>query len=150
VDDPPGALGGVRIVRDHHDGLAVVAIESLEQVQNLIAGFAIEVARRLIAQEQRGIVHDGSSNAGALFLAPGELPRVVPRAIGQARAGAAVSAVLFAIVHFSVILAPFYATFALVMCWLLVRTGTLAAPIAAHMTMNGMACVALLLADTTK
>ena len=72
------------------------------------------------------------------------------RAIGQARAGAAVSAVLFAIVHFSVILAPFYATFALVMCWLLVRTGTLAAPIAAHMTMNGMACVALLLADTTK
>lgn len=69
------------------------------------------------------------------------------RAIAQAKAGAAVSAILFAIVHFSLVLAPFYAAFALVMCWLLVRTGSLAAPIAAHMTMNGMACLALLLSD---
>ena len=68
------------------------------------------------------------------------------RAAGFSKVGAALSSVLFAIVHVSPVLAPFYATFAVVMCWLYTRTGTLAGPIAAHMTLNGVACVALLLA----
>jgi membrane protease YdiL (CAAX protease family) len=52
--------------------------------------------------------------------------------------------VFFATVHGSPKLAPFYATFAVAMCWLYARTETLAAPIAAHMTMNSIACTALL------
>ncbi len=68
------------------------------------------------------------------------------RGAGLSKAGVAISAVLFAIVHLIPLLAPFYATFAVVMCWLYTRTGTLAAPIAAHMTMNGLACAALLFA----
>ncbi len=68
------------------------------------------------------------------------------RSAGLSSVGAVLSAVLFATVHLSPILAPFYATFAIVMCWLYTRTGTLAAPIAAHMTLNGVACVALLIA----
>ena len=67
------------------------------------------------------------------------------RAVGMSKTGVALSAVLFAIVHLIPILAPFYAFFAVVMCWLYVRTGTLAAPMAAHMTMNGLACLGLLL-----
>ncbi len=66
-------------------------------------------------------------------------------AAGHTTAGAVTSALLFATVHFSPILIPFYATFALVMCWLLARTRTLAAPIAAHMTLNGVACLSLIL-----
>jgi membrane protease YdiL (CAAX protease family) len=68
------------------------------------------------------------------------------RAAGRSTAGAIISALLFALVHASLLLAPFYATFALVMCWLYARTGTLAAPIAAHMTLNGVACAAVVIA----
>ncbi|MEO5925181.1 MAG: CPBP family intramembrane glutamic endopeptidase [Bryobacteraceae bacterium] len=68
------------------------------------------------------------------------------RAAGLTKVGVVLSAVLFATVHFSLLLSPFYATFAIVMCWLYARTGTLAAPMAAHATMNGIACAALLLA----
>jgi membrane protease YdiL (CAAX protease family) len=68
-------------------------------------------------------------------------------AAGFKVAGAAVSAVLFSIVHVSVLLAPFYAAFAVVMCWLFAKSQTLAAPIAAHMTLNGLACLALVLSQ---
>lgn len=70
-------------------------------------------------------------------------------AAGKGRQGAAISAVLFAFVHLIPSLAPFYAVFAVVMCWLYARTGTLAAPIAAHATMNGLACLALLVAGSS-
>lgn len=64
-------------------------------------------------------------------------------AAGLTNAGMATSAVLFALVHLSPLLLPFYATFAWVICRLFARTGTLVAPVAAHMTMNGIACAAL-------
>ncbi|MEO8099936.1 MAG: type II CAAX endopeptidase family protein [Acidobacteriota bacterium] len=67
-------------------------------------------------------------------------------ASGRTTAGAVISAILFALVHVSPLLIPFYATFALVMCWLYAKTKTLVAPMAAHMTMNSIACLALLLA----
>ncbi|MEP6963226.1 MAG: CPBP family intramembrane glutamic endopeptidase [Acidobacteriota bacterium] len=67
------------------------------------------------------------------------------RASGRTTTGVIVSATLFALVHLSPLLFPFYAAFAVIMCWLYAKTKTLAAPIAAHMTMNGIACLALLL-----
>lgn len=68
------------------------------------------------------------------------------RAAGLNIAGAMISAILFALVHLSLLLAPFYATFAFAMCWLYARTGTLAAPVAAHLTLNGVACLAVIIA----
>lgn len=68
------------------------------------------------------------------------------RAAGYSQVGMWLSAALFAFVHVSPLLVPFYATFAVVMCWLYARTGTLAAPITAHMVLNGVACAALLIA----
>jgi membrane protease YdiL (CAAX protease family) len=68
------------------------------------------------------------------------------RAAGLNNVGVALSAVLFASVHVSLLLAPFYLIFAVVMCWLYARTGTLAAPIAAHATLNSVACAALIFA----
>ena len=43
----------VRIVRDHDDGLAVLLVERLQQVEHFVARLAVEVARGLVAQQQR-------------------------------------------------------------------------------------------------
>jgi hypothetical protein len=67
------------VVRHHHDGLAVLAVERLQQVEDLVAGLAVEVARRLVAEQQRRVGDDGARDADALLLAARELPRVVPR-----------------------------------------------------------------------
>ena len=83
MERAPGALGRVRVVRHHDDGLAVVAVERLQQVENLVAGLAIEIARGLVAQQQRRIGDDGARDADALLLAAGELTRIVLGAIGQ-------------------------------------------------------------------
>ena len=50
VQRPLGALGGVRIVRDHDDRLAVIAVERLQQIEDLVAGLAIEIAGRLVGR----------------------------------------------------------------------------------------------------
>ena len=78
------ALGRARIVRHHDDGLAVLAVERLQQVEDLVAGLAIEVARRLVAQQQRRIGDDRAGDADALLLAARQLTRIVLRAIGEA------------------------------------------------------------------
>ncbi len=64
-----GALGGARVVRHHHDGLAVIAIERLQEIENLVAGLAIEIAGRLVGEQQRGVGDNGAGNADALLLA---------------------------------------------------------------------------------
>ena len=83
VQRPPRAIGGVRIVRDHDDRLAVIAIERLQQIEDLVAGLAIEIAGRLVAEQQRRVGDDGARDADALLLAARQLTRVVLRAIGQ-------------------------------------------------------------------
>ncbi len=70
-------VGGVRVVRHHDDGLAVLAVERLQQVEDLVARLAIEVAGRLVAQQQRRVGDDGARDADALLLAARELARVV-------------------------------------------------------------------------
>ncbi len=84
VKRPPGAIGGVRIVGDHHDRLAVIAVERLQQIEDLVAGLAIEIAGRLVAEQQRRIGDDGARDADALLLSARQLTRVVVRAIGEA------------------------------------------------------------------
>jgi hypothetical protein len=41
-------------VGDHHDGLAELAVELLQQAQDLVGGLAVEVAGGLVADQQRG------------------------------------------------------------------------------------------------
>ena len=48
-----GALGRVRIVCHHDDRLAVLSIERLQQVEDLVAGLSVQIAGWLVAQEQR-------------------------------------------------------------------------------------------------
>src|SRR5207244_13143626 len=54
------ALGGVRVVRHHHDGLLEFLVQPLEQRENLFAGLAGEVPRRLVRTEFRGLGGDVS------------------------------------------------------------------------------------------
>jgi hypothetical protein len=77
MDRVRGPRGGVRVVRDHDDRLAVLAVERLEQAENFVAGFAVEIARRLVAKEQRGIADDRPRDADALLFAAGKRARVM-------------------------------------------------------------------------
>ena len=61
-------LGSVRVVRHHDNRLAVVAVQRLQQIENFVARLAIEIARGLVAQEQRGIGDDRPGDADALLL----------------------------------------------------------------------------------
>jgi membrane protease YdiL (CAAX protease family) len=63
---------------------------------------------------------------------------------GRTWTGAITAAVLFAIGHANVRMIPYYLVVSAVNCWLLARTRTLAAPIAAHVTINLSACMAVL------
>ena len=62
----------LRIVRHHDDGLAVVAIELLQQRQHFRGRLAVEVAGGLIAHQQRRVRHDGARDGHALLLAAGQ------------------------------------------------------------------------------
>ena len=85
----------MRIVRHHDDRLAVLAVERLQQVEDLVAGLAVEVAGRLVAEQQRRVGDDGAGDADALLLAARELARVVVGAVGQADDRRAPSATRF-------------------------------------------------------
>src|SRR4051812_42720442 len=78
-----GAFGGARIVRDHDDGLAVLLVQRLQQVEDLVAGLAIQVTRGLVAQQQRGISDDGARDADALLLAAGQFLGLVLHPIAE-------------------------------------------------------------------
>ena len=94
VENLAPARGGARIVGHHQDGLARLAVQRLEKVEHRIARLAVEVAGRLVAQQEQRIGDDGARDADPLFLAAGQFGRAVPGAVGktdecQRRAGAA-------------------------------------------------------------
>jgi hypothetical protein len=64
----------VRVVGDHHDGLPVLAVEALQQVEDFVAGLAVEIAGRLVAEQQRGVGDQGPRDADALLLPARKLP----------------------------------------------------------------------------
>ena len=85
----------LRVVRDHDDRLAELAVQPVEQAQDLLAGRAVEVAGRLVGDDQRRVGDDRARDRDALLLAAGELVRIVVHAVGQARrASSAASHVL--------------------------------------------------------
>ena len=71
-------------MRDHHDRLLELAVELFQQVEDLAAGGAVEVAGRLVGDQEVGVGDDGPGDRHALLLAAGELARVMMLAAGQA------------------------------------------------------------------
>ena len=63
--------------------LPCFVIERVKQVEDFIARLAVEIAGRLVAQQDARIGDDRARDADALFLAAGQLARLVLRAIGE-------------------------------------------------------------------
>ena len=53
----------MRIVCHHNDRLSVIPIESAEQLKNLIARLPIQIARRLVAEQDYRVGDDGSGDS---------------------------------------------------------------------------------------
>lgn len=68
---PGGELGGVRIVRHHHYGLAEILVQLGEDAQHFQRGRGIQVAGGFVGQDQGGVGHDGARNRHALLLPAG-------------------------------------------------------------------------------
>src|SRR5690606_2549587 len=69
----PGALGGCRIVGDHHDRLFELFVQLLEQVQDVVRALPIQIARRLVGDDDLRIRHDRPRDRDALLLTTREL-----------------------------------------------------------------------------
>src|SRR5437763_7162323 len=82
----PRELGGLGIVGDDHDRLAVLAVQHLQQAQDLFRGLAIQVPGGLIAHQQVRVRHQRAGDRDTLFLATGHLPGPVIGATGNADA----------------------------------------------------------------
>ena len=80
-----GVLGGLRIVGHHDDGLAVFAIEHLQQAEHLLSRLAVEVAGWFITHQQAWIGNKGARDGNTLLLAAGQLGRLVACAIAALR-----------------------------------------------------------------
>ena len=61
-----------------------VAVEVRRSVQDFLAGLLVEVAGRLVGQEQLGLGDQGPGDGGPLHLAAGELARLVRQAVAEA------------------------------------------------------------------
>jgi hypothetical protein len=67
-----GPVGDIGVMRDHDYG-GPLAMQLLEQRQNLIASIAIKSAGRLVGQDQRWLIDKCPSDGDALLLATRKL-----------------------------------------------------------------------------
>ena len=69
--------GDVRLVRDEHDRFSLLHVELLERMQDDLAGFRIEVSRRLVGKDERRIVDERPRDRDALHHAARNLVRMM-------------------------------------------------------------------------
>ena len=79
----PGGLGHVGVVGDQHDG-ATAAVQLVEQAHHVAGRHRVEVAGRLVGQDQVGVGHQGPGHGHPLLLAAGQLAGPVVDPVGQA------------------------------------------------------------------
>src|SRR3954470_7147541 len=78
VADPDDAVGDprrLRVVADDHRRAAVLPYELAEHVVHLVGGRGVELARRLVREEDPRTVRECGAERDALLLAAGELSR---------------------------------------------------------------------------
>ena len=81
---PVGVLRQLLVVGDDHDGRAFALANCFERLQHNRARLGIEVAGRLVGEQQRRIVGERPRNGDALLLSAGKLGRAVLHAVAQA------------------------------------------------------------------
>src|SRR5688500_49887 len=84
-DDTLGEGRDVRLVRHHDDRLAH-GVQLAENVHDVGAGRAVEVARRLVGEQDAGPVHQRARDGDALALAARELVGTVAHPVPEAHA----------------------------------------------------------------
>src|SRR5471032_1621151 len=77
--------GETLVVRDHHDGRAVV-VQLGEELHHLIAVARIEVSRGLVREQHAGLAGEGARDRDALLLTARKLAREMARAMAHADA----------------------------------------------------------------
>jgi hypothetical protein len=85
VNHAATAMGDAGIVGDQHDGLSG-GDKFIEQLQNLLAGFAVERTGGFIGEEKERFVDQGAGDADALLLAAGKLHGTMIESIFQSDA----------------------------------------------------------------
>ena len=91
-------LGDVGLVRDQHDGQPALVVQPLEDPHHLDARARVEVAGRLVGEQQRRVVDQRAGDGDALLLAARQLVRMVIEPLAEAdrleRRGGALAALL--------------------------------------------------------
>ena len=77
-----GAGGDVMLVRNQNDCVTRL-MEAVKQIHDFFASGGIEISGRLIGQDNRGIIDQGTGNRDALPLAPGKLIGAMVHAVAQ-------------------------------------------------------------------
>ena len=73
-----------RIVGDHHDRLPELAVQPVEQVQDVRGRLAVQIPGRLVGDHQQRIAHERARDRNALLLAARQLVRIMPHPVRQA------------------------------------------------------------------
>jgi len=82
MDDALGVFGDVALVGDHQDRPAGV-VQLLEQSHDLFAGLRVEVAGRLVGEQEGRLVGQRSGDRDPLALSPRKLARIVIEPIAE-------------------------------------------------------------------
>jgi hypothetical protein len=83
VEGPLRSTGNGRVMCDEHDRTPF-CVKLIKQAQHLLPGFWIEIASRLVGQDQRRIIRESPGEGDALLLTDAQFARLVSSAIGQA------------------------------------------------------------------
>src|SRR5499427_7995649 len=74
----------IPVMGDKDQSLAAFTTCACEQLGDLMGVVIVEIANRLVGEDERGIVDESPGNRDALLLAAAQFRRPVPRAIAKA------------------------------------------------------------------
>ena len=86
ADQPPRAFGQIHVVRDEHDRGSGRLVELFQQFHDAGAGYAVEIASRLVRKKNLRRVREGTGDGDALLLASRELGREVIHPVAEPHA----------------------------------------------------------------
>src|SRR5215471_10269054 len=75
--------GGLRIVSNHHDGLAKIFVQLPQHLEHGFRILGVKVSGGLVGQQDFWLVYDRSRDGYALLLAPGKLGRLMVKPARQ-------------------------------------------------------------------
>ena len=84
ADQPRAVFRDVHLVRDEEHGDAALVVQPLEDAHDLDAGARVEVAGRLVGEDDRRLVDQRARDRDALLLAARQLVRDVVIALAEA------------------------------------------------------------------